>query len=113
MLPRNIKFEPISVGCEGYENVKDKWILNGSCQVQYKLRTKIPKTKKSMPVNKTYTMWDMVMFLMCVSTFMFMFEYIPGSFAFVLGVLCMSLLSGDGDNYDYNSDDDWCGTSNR
>ena len=114
-IPHNIKFSFIGVSCEGYENHDDKWILNGSCQVQYKVRDISHKTK-DVSVNQSITFGGFVMFVMFVlgvSTLLFIFETIPGSYTFIMGMLFMSLiLGGEDGTYNYDSDDEYCGTYN-
>ena len=111
-IPHNIKFSFIGVSCEGYENHDDKWILNGSCQVQYKVRDISHKTK-DVSVNQSITFGGFVMFVLGVSTLLFIFETIPGSYTFIMGMLFMSLiLGGEDGTYNYDSDDEYCGTYN-
>jgi len=110
-IHHNIKIKFIEVRCEGYENSTDKWILNGSCQVQYKVRDISHKTK-NVSVNQPLTFSGVVMFVLGVSTLLFIFETIPGSYSFIMGMLFMSLILGGDGTYNYESDDEYCGTHN-
>ena len=118
-IPKNVMFEPLGVSCEGYENYFDNYILNNSCQIRYRLKksstAKTAKTGKTSKGNSFDSVYDVVLYVLTIATFMFLFENIPSSLFLIGGGYILSTLFSTSDVSwgGSDSDDEYCGTFNR